>query len=93
MPGFVSFGNDLLSGGGESKGLLSAKILLLYTGFSSVLSLAVSRLQKVRRHTDKNKPVYRKPSHLGSFRLLFIVRFKGVQLPFIELYPEKWTIN
>lgn len=93
MQGFVSLGSGLLIGRGGSKKLLSAKILLLYARFSSVLSLAVSRLQKVRRHTDKNKPVYRKPSHLGSFRLLFIVRFKGVQLPFIEQDPEKWTIN
>ena len=29
-----------------------------------------------------------KPPHLGNFRLLFKVRFKGVQLPFINHLPE-----
>ena len=67
MPGFVSFGSGLLSGGGGSKELLSVKILLLYAEIFYVLSLAVYRLQKVRRHTDKNKPVYRKTSASWQF--------------------------
>lgn len=65
--GFVSFGNGLLSGGGESKGLLSAKILVLYAKVSFVLSLAVYRQQKVRHHTDKNIQVYRKTSASWQF--------------------------
>ena len=58
--GFVSFGNGLLSGGGGSKELLSAKILLLCAEVSFVLSLAVYRQQKVCHHTDKNKQVCHK---------------------------------
>lgn len=81
--GFVSFGSDLLSGGGGSRELLSARILLLYAEVSFVLFLMVYRRQKARRHTDKIKP-----SHLGNFRLLFKVRFKGVQLQFINHLPK-----
>ena len=65
--GFVSFENDLLSGGGGSKELLSAKILLLCAEISCVLSLAVCQQQKARRHTGKNKQVYRKISASWQF--------------------------
>ncbi len=57
---FVSFGSGLLNGGGGSKELLYAKILLLCAEISSVLFLTVYQPRKVRRHTDKNKQVYRK---------------------------------
>ena len=58
--GFVSFGSGLLSGGGGSIELLSAKILLLCAEVSFVLFLAAYRLRKARYHKDKNRPVYRK---------------------------------
>jgi len=49
-----------LSGGGGNRELLSAKILLLCVEVSFVLSLEAYWLRKARRHTDKNKQVYRK---------------------------------
>ena len=58
--GFVSFGSGLLSDGGGSRELLSAKILLLCAVVYCVLFLAVYRLQKARHHKYKNKRVYRK---------------------------------
>ena len=60
VPGFVSFGSGLLSGGGGSKELLFAKILVLYAKVSFVLSLAVYRPRKARHYTGKNKQVCRK---------------------------------
>ncbi|MGN0013865.1 MAG: hypothetical protein ACI37T_00430 [Candidatus Gastranaerophilaceae bacterium] len=50
MRGFVSFESDLLSGGGGSKGLLSAKILLLCAEVYCVLFLAVYRRQKAHHY-------------------------------------------
>jgi len=67
VPGFVSFGSGLLSGGGGSKELLSAKILLLCAEVSFVLFLAAYRLRKAHRHTGKNKQVYRKISASWQF--------------------------
>ena len=70
--GFVSFGSGLLSGGGGSIELLSARILLLYAEVSFVLFLMVYRRQKARRHTDKNKRVYRKT--FASWQFLAFVQ-------------------
>ena len=64
---FVSFGSGLLIGGGGSKGLLSAKILLLCAEVSFVLSLAAYWLRKALHHTDINKQVYRKTSASWQF--------------------------
>ena len=67
MRDFVSFGSGLLNGGGESRELLSVKILLLCAKTSYVLSLAVYRLRKARHYTGKNKRVYRKTSASWQF--------------------------
>ena len=65
--GFVSFESDLLLGGGVSRELLFAKILLLCAEVSFVLFLAAYRLRKARYHKDKNKQVYRKTSASWQF--------------------------
>ena len=64
---FVSFGSGLLNGGGESRELLSVKILLLCAEVSFVLFLTVYRRQKARYYTGKNKQVYRKTSASWQF--------------------------
>ena len=58
--GFVSFGSDLLSGGGGNRELLFAKIPVWYGEVSCVLSLEVYRLQRVHHCKGKNKQVCHK---------------------------------
>ena len=70
VQGFVSFGNGLLSGGGGSIELLSAKILLLCAEVFSVLFLAAYRLRKAHHYTGKNKQVYRKTFASWQFSAL-----------------------